>query len=42
MMEADTDWSIIPVHMREPLRAYIEGHEPVGHFLTGGAREQPA
>ncbi len=31
--EADVKWDLIPPHMREHIRAYVEDCRPVGHFL---------
>lgn len=34
MIESGADWSLIPPHMHEAVRRYVERHEPVGDFLT--------
>ena len=32
--ETDTEYTGLPEHMRKGFRAYIEEHEPMGHFGT--------
>ena len=34
VFEPGTDWTMIPEHMRDAVRRYVEAHEPVGDFLT--------
>lgn len=32
--ESDVKWALIPAHMREGIRAYVEDRRLVGEFLT--------
>ena len=33
-IDADANWSLIPAHMHDALRAYVEQRRPPGHFLA--------
>ena len=32
--ESNVNWGMIPAHMHEHIRAYVEDRRPIGHFLT--------